>query len=57
MCACVCVSIVPQEAWNNLTYDPAFEHIPKELYIILERHLLIYVHFCSIYTSQKLETV
>jgi hypothetical protein len=31
-------------------------HIPNGLYPLLLRYLLIYVHCCIIYNSQKLET-
>ena len=43
---------LPQDPGNSSTLG----HIPKVLYILLQRHLLNHVHCCSIHNNQKLET-
>jgi hypothetical protein len=50
---------VPRKAGNRFYSRPRYtnlEHICKELYILLHRHLFHHVHFYSTHNSQKLET-
>lgn len=50
---------IPQKAENQSNTRSSYTthgFIHKGLYILLQRYLIINVHCCSIYNSQKLET-
>ena len=51
--------VAPQEAVNRSTSRFSYitlGHRHKGLYILLQRHSLIYVHSCSIHNSQESKT-
>lgn len=42
--------------WEYIRLKNLIPHVPKGPHILLQRHLLISAHCCSVYDSQKLET-
>lgn len=53
-----CSHDAPQKARKRSTAQSSYttlEHIPKELYILLQSYLLIHIQCCSIYKIHEME--